>query len=756
MLTVYRILQYLKVFRNSKMFAQMKSPMKKNYFCKHCLMSVEIEMKVCPNTFCKKDISDDSSKSYFIEFPIEDQIKCMFKRKSFRENLKHRFSRKKQQENAFEDLYDGFIYKSLLQPEQPLSNLNNLSFTWNTDGVPVFKSSKYSIWPMYLMINELPYSARKEKTNMLFYGLWFGDLKPSINLFCKPLQDSLKKLETDGLDVKFEGRTENVKCFLLCGTADLPARSTALNMIQFNGKYSCSRCLQEGETFKTSARGHTHIFPYLKDNPVGPPRSHIDTIQHAVEATEGPNEFVKGIRGPTFLLGLSYYDFVLSTSIDYMHCVLLGITKKLISLWFSVGDSSELFSLVSKVGFVDDCMSKIKPTFHISRRPRSLVRIFILIISRSGSKLGHMSSKTRSLCQIIEKTTSYSKLGHVGRGERFRTIMVLLFYSVPVLSTIMEPLYFFHYCAFVQSIWLLCQDSVSNADIDVSYSLLNYFVYMLEPLYGARYSGLNAHSLLHLPKCVQDLGPLWVYSCFPFESLNGDLLKLFHGTQHVDTQILSAVNSHQLVPHLLEKLSDNVKHIPFVKKYLNKSKIALGLKLDHNIYSIGTNVKFKLSGSLLRLLTNFLKFKLLCLSFFSLLKVRNNIIHSESYTRVKERNSFTVKFLDRNNIIQFGFIKIFVVHRFSECACNNVCVCDKQILAIITKLKKVKGSILDKNHEEYPDYLNLNVGHIHVMETPKNLESEIIQVHNIVSICVDVCFSDIDFVCEFPNITECD
>ena len=31
---------------------------------------------------------------------------------------------------------------------------------WNTDGVPIFKSSGFSIWPIFLMINELPFHLR--------------------------------------------------------------------------------------------------------------------------------------------------------------------------------------------------------------------------------------------------------------------------------------------------------------------------------------------------------------------------------------------------------------------------------------------------------------------------------------------------------------------------------------------------------------------------------------------------------------------
>ncbi len=43
------------------------------------------------------------------------------------------------------------------------------------------------------------------------------------------------------------------------------------------------------------------------------------------------------------------------------------------------------------------------------------------------------------------------------------------------------------------------------------------------------YMGMNVHLLQHLSEMVLDLGPLGVYSCFFFEDLNGQLVKLIHG-----------------------------------------------------------------------------------------------------------------------------------------------------------------------------------------------------------------------------------
>ena len=56
--------------------------------------------------------------------------------------------------------------------------------------------------------------------------------------------------------------------------------------------------------------------------------------------------------------------------------------------------------------------------------------------------------------------------------------------------------------------------------------------------------------MLHLRSTVKQLGPLWVYSCFSFESLNGRLVSLFHGTRNPVVQIANTVSCMLKVPAL--------------------------------------------------------------------------------------------------------------------------------------------------------------------------------------------------------------
>ena len=49
--------------------------------------------------------------------------------------------------------------------------------------------------------------------------------------------------------------------------------------------------------------------------------------------------------------------------------------------------------------------------------------------------------------------------------------------------------------------------------------------------------GLNFHNLSHLVKYVKAWGLLWAWSCFGFENMNGEVLKLVHSTGNVAKEV---------------------------------------------------------------------------------------------------------------------------------------------------------------------------------------------------------------------------
>ena len=63
------------------------------------------------------------------------------------------------------------------------------------DGVLVSKSSKVSLWPLFLIINELPYHKHMANENMIFAGLRFKEKKLAMWTFLKPHTHSFVLLE---------------------------------------------------------------------------------------------------------------------------------------------------------------------------------------------------------------------------------------------------------------------------------------------------------------------------------------------------------------------------------------------------------------------------------------------------------------------------------------------------------------------------------------------------------------------------------
>ena len=119
----------------------------KHYYCSNCMLSVYGTDTVCPNTSCQLNFTSTKTKGYFLKIPITSQLKNILDKKNTSSLLQQRFSKDKNDSDC--SIYDGNIYKFFSEPGGQLSEEfpYNVSFTSNTDGVPVFKSSKFSIWP---------------------------------------------------------------------------------------------------------------------------------------------------------------------------------------------------------------------------------------------------------------------------------------------------------------------------------------------------------------------------------------------------------------------------------------------------------------------------------------------------------------------------------------------------------------------------------------------------------------------------------
>ena len=684
------------IYRFRKYFSNLQTPLIFHRYCKKCEHLFKEKADNCP--VCTSNTADSKNVSYFVEIPLVHQLQQFFKRKTFHQKLLSRFDRKKKQPDNIEDIYDGELYKSYMSGDGFLTNPNNVSFMWYTDGVPLFKSSKISIWPLFLSINELPYLDRIKQENMLFAGLWFGKSKPAMASFLKPFHDSLSELHKQGTQLECTHCQGSiiVKGLLLCGTCDLPAKCLMMNMAQFNGEHGCIKCKQEG-TVIPIGKGHGRIFPFSSSLIDGPKRNHEEFIANGEEAFASSSRIL-GVKGPSWWANISA-DVINGTGIDYMHSVLLGLVRRFLTLWFDPKFSSESYSASNLIDVADKRLAAIKPPYFIKRMPTSIK--------------DHSQHWKASECRSW-----------------------LFFYSVPVLFGLLKKEIFEHYLLFVEAIYILNLQSLSHQELLHAEELLIKFCCLFSSLYGARHMSANLHQLLHLHDTVKQLGPLWVYSCFCFESINRKLVKLFHGTQNPAVQIANAVSTLMKLPVLSEDI-DNDSIIGALYSKLSNSSYHYSFTetVSEGLHIIGG----KAFRNLERKFYDVLALSLgtapgTCYIFHRIML--NGVLYQCSEYKVESRNSYTVQFR-HTNCICYGHV-VFYVKCKSVCSCKSLCCkCRANYLAVIKIIKIDKECIFTSNDNELvkPSMHNVLSGHL-------SSEFVAIQVEDIVDLCTYINFGD--------------
>ncbi|XP_068685177.1 uncharacterized protein [Montipora foliosa] len=265
------------------------------------------------------DQGSPAAKSYFVVLPVERQLSKFLSREGFYEDLLYRFT-SPMAADCISDVYDGFQYQKLFHNGGVLSDQNNLSLKVNTDGVPIFKSSGYSMCPIYFEINEL-----------------------------------------------------------------LPR----IRLLRYHSKWNK---VSGGPTWKTSIWSKRCL-----------------PVCHS----------------------LKYLDVVDGIAVDYMHGILLGVTKQLLNLWLDPRFSGEDWYCGTRVSLTDKRLMSIKPPNVITRVPRSL-----------------------------EHHRKYWKASELHAW--------LFHYSSPCRRGILPERYLHHYLLLVNAVWLVNQESITKEDLACS------------------------------------------------------------------------------------------------------------------------------------------------------------------------------------------------------------------------------------------------------------------------------------------------
>ena len=418
-----------------------------------------------------------------------------------------------------------------------LSCSDNSGLVLSTDGVPVFKSSKGSLWPVYLMITSIPPHQRMRMDNLIVAALWFGPSKPDMKALLHPILENISSINIHGIAVP--GSRRQIRMKLILGIFDLPARAAATSTKQFNGEYGCLYCLDKGKI-----HNRARIYPPDDDHTL---RTSTQMKEWAKEA-EKSNTPKYGVKGISPLS--DFLDLPVCIPIDYMHSILEGVFKQLMKLWFGPSYHSEKFSLRKHLNTINKLLNKIKPVNEIQRLPRPLDNM------------------------AFYKASEYRAW--------------VLFYAFPILSVFLPPDYSHHLALLVSALHILLSESIQLSNLNIAHRMLSTFYQEAGNLYSLSINTANLHSLEHMVGIVELWGPIWAYSMFGFENLNGYLSDTFHGTRSILLQMSFNIQLAQLLPDKLRQLSqrESRETKAYLEKLLSNRKSSMH-QIDDDCYFIG-------------------------------------------------------------------------------------------------------------------------------------------------------------------------
>ncbi|XP_035662855.1 uncharacterized protein LOC118406704 [Branchiostoma floridae] len=632
-----------------------RDPPPTEYFCCSCCQRpLDSKDDKCVVAEC---IRVDAKVMTFYHMDVQAQLQRFYKDATFRRNLRTDLIT---DDDKISDIYDGLKYKSLTEEGGFLHNTGNLTFTFNTDGVKVFASSRTGqLWPAYLAINELPPSLRYSKKYLLLCGFWCNPGKPIMTTYLRPLVETLNKIYTDGVVVSdVDNNSEKtVRGLLLLCSVDLQAKALLANTKQYNGEFGCNNCEDKGKSVR--GKGGHRIWPYEGPTTMRTHRTYKEYLAIVSASARGGNELVphKGIKGASVFCLHRPFDLGQGFVVDWMHCAPMGVVKALINLWLGKPNSKKAFYIGDKIPELNKRLLGLKIPNNISHAPRSL------------------------------------NDRHHWKASQLRAW--LLHFSLPVLRGVLNEEYYAHYALLVTALSTLVSDEITQDQLRNAETRLDVFCQTFEELYGEEAQTMNVHLLRHMAYHVKLYGPLFGYSCFGFEHMNGQIKRMVHGTRFVVDQITfttaMAVNLQRLV-RAMDPARDSSDAVKLAKKLVGVEKSMAYrknvTKLAPGVYGVGIEKPFDLTtmdqniSSAIHRRTGTPAtqevpgFKRVCID-----SLTEQIVYSRSYGREKARNNRTVEFWEQGRI-QYGETILF-------------CRGEGEHLAVLKLLQPAGGSVIN-------------------------------------------------------------
>lgn len=196
-----------------------------HFYCDECMASIsetsgrlvernsqEGQCRECGKPYSGREMMRDGQ--FFVSLPLQRQLSSQLADKEVASALLDRLNVINQNPGEVEskaDLTDGDMYRRI---RKEISE-HDLTLTLNADGAPIFKSSNYSMWPVQVVVNELPRHMRQD--NVLVPLLWYGQSRPDMTLLLGSFVKQMDELGLDGVSWTVGTQTIHSKVSLLSG-----------------------------------------------------------------------------------------------------------------------------------------------------------------------------------------------------------------------------------------------------------------------------------------------------------------------------------------------------------------------------------------------------------------------------------------------------------------------------------------------------------------------------------------------------------
>lgn len=404
-------------------------------------------------------------------------------------------------------------YLSILK-EIKVSLPQSLTLNLSMDGLPICKSSKGSFWPILGKFKEIPAMVP------FVIGLYFHESSKPLNpgRYLEDLINELKDLSNN----LFRGTLVKVGTFVF----DAVASAFIRGIVPHNAYRACPKCTTTG-----SYHGRM-CYPSMNSTP----RNNAN-----FRAREDVNHHSKHFKEPNSSpLEALDIDIVKSCPGDYMHLILLGVTKKFLKI------------ILRK--------SKI-PT-------NALLRMKLNKINLKGITDGIARAYLYQPFDFCRKIRTLEYINFFKANE-LRTF--LCYHGIVVLKGNIHPELYECFKVLHCAVSICLSKRHIHKLLPLARELFLTFIKLFIKVFGENMVSYNVHNLQHVVDDVIENGPLDQFSAFEFESFLGVLKKYILSGKHPLAEMANRVveHVHFVVENLKKKLNKQEQYPKYSRFKLN-------------------------------------------------------------------------------------------------------------------------------------------------------------------------------------------